>query len=224
MQQQTIKVVIRARPSTVPLETTMDKNSIQLDEENSSIIFMKDNNNNNKKGQNFEFKFSKVFNSKVNQTTVYNECNLINDVIEGINCCIITYGQTGSGKTYTMYGSGWEENSYNSSIVPINNNEEKIKTTNNVEVSGDNNNEVTCNSRDSPYLFMENNNNDNKISIDNNENNNNNNNNEYNSTNNINNESNNELLGIIPRSIADLFQILDEKTAQSNKFYYSVRK
>ncbi len=108
---QTIKVFVRTKPSTanVPpdaLSLNPEKNLLHVDEGNSLISFSRE-----RKGQ-AEFQFSKVFGQSVSQQNVYSACSTVvaQDVMEGVNCCIMAYGQTGSGKTYTMYGKGWEEN------------------------------------------------------------------------------------------------------------------
>lgn len=38
-------------------------------------------------------------------TIFYEVSDIIHEVMNGYNACILAYGQTGSGKTYTMEGS-----------------------------------------------------------------------------------------------------------------------
>jgi hypothetical protein len=106
-QAQTIQVLVRARPLPADHDESREEefSGITVDEDSSVVSFARD-----KKGQS-DFQFTKVFNSSAKQKIVFAMCNLVHDVIDGINCCVMAYGQTGSGKTYTMYGSGWEEGS-----------------------------------------------------------------------------------------------------------------
>ena len=102
---QTIQVLVRARPTgnDASVEDDGEGSGIRVDPDSSTISFARE-----RKGQT-EFQFTKVFDQAGDQSTVYGMCNVVHDVISGINCCVMAYGQTGSGKTYTMYGSGWEE-------------------------------------------------------------------------------------------------------------------
>lgn len=115
---QTIKVFVRSKPLSGNDTTTTDRNVLNIDEAGSIISFSRD-----RKGQ-AEFQFSKVFGPSVTQQFVYNECSnvVIQEVTEGVNCCIMAYGQTGSGKTYTMYGKGWDEPSVNTVTSSTSNN------------------------------------------------------------------------------------------------------
>jgi hypothetical protein len=92
---QTIKVFVRSKPLSGNDTTTTDRNVLNIDEAGSIISFSRD-----RKGQ-AEFQFSKVFGPSVSQQSVYNECSnvVIQEVTDGVNCCIMAYGQTGSGKS-----------------------------------------------------------------------------------------------------------------------------
>ena len=52
------------------------------------------------------FKFSRVYDQKTPQRTVYLEAvaPLVQRVVEGYQCTCFAYGPTGSGKTHTMEG------------------------------------------------------------------------------------------------------------------------
>jgi hypothetical protein len=100
MQSQTIKVVIRTKPST----TSSEQNVITVEEDSSVISIARGD----RKGQ-ADFTFHHVLGPRASQCKVYGVCNVVDEVIGGINCCVMAYGQTGSGKTYTMYGEGWED-------------------------------------------------------------------------------------------------------------------
>lgn len=124
MQQQAIEVLIRARPSasSTIIDSTafngssngsfsLDNNNsnsssrgIQLDEAQGKVLLNRLKN----KGQ-ADFTFTRVFGPESDQREIYAGCDFIQNVLQGINCCIMTYGQTNSGKTYTMYGKGWED-------------------------------------------------------------------------------------------------------------------
>lgn len=182
---QTIKVFVRARPMPPGEENNPDRNILNIDEQNSLISFSRE-----RKGQ-ADFQFSKVFGGESTQQNVYDECSsiVIQDVTEGINCCVMAYGQTGSGKTYTMYGKGWEDAAPNKSLnntirddVSVDENEIKE-----AETDGTNNGDVGLVA--------------NASSID-----------------------EDSHLGVIPRSIADLFKVLDEKAASQKNFDYSISK
>lgn len=85
---QTIQVLVRARPLDNSLATA--ESSISIENDNKIIV------ERDKKGQ-AEFQFTKVYDTNSSNNDVFNSCNVIDDVISGINCCIMAYGQTGSG-------------------------------------------------------------------------------------------------------------------------------
>jgi hypothetical protein len=92
-----------------------DEPFLIVDETDGSISLSRE-----KKGKNsfLDFKFSEVLGPESTQSALYSCCNLIDDVIDGVNCCIIAYGQTSTGKSYSMVGNGWDEdlNTTSSSI------------------------------------------------------------------------------------------------------------
>jgi len=66
----------------------------------------------NDKGKERTWEFDKVFDTKSDQSQVYNEVSpLVTSVMDGYNVCIFAYGQTGTGKTFTMMGDMEGENS-----------------------------------------------------------------------------------------------------------------
>lgn len=48
-----------------------------------------------------------VFGPTADQELIYEQAvrGIVEEVLEGFNCCIFAYGQTGTGKTYTMQGN-----------------------------------------------------------------------------------------------------------------------
>lgn len=182
---QTIKVFVRARPMPPGEENNPDRNILNIDDQNSVISFSRE-----RKGQ-ADFQFSKVFGGDSTQQNVYDECSsiVIQDVIEGINCCVMAYGQTGSGKTYTMYGKGWEDNLPSKSNANATIKDDASVDENEIKDS-EADGTIEVDAGIAPVSSVE--------------------------------EDSN--LGVIPRSIADLFKVLDEKAAASKNFDYSISK
>ena len=90
--ESSVKVIVRIRPvglSNSTTDLTQGNSGIAADEGTSSIIVDRD-----KKGQS-DFRFSGVIAPTSNQETLFQQCNLIDDVISGVNCCVMAYGQTG---------------------------------------------------------------------------------------------------------------------------------
>ena len=88
--ESNVRVIVRVRPDTNENENQGENKSfISIDSSNNSIIIDRD-----KKGQS-DFRFSGVMDQNASQEDVFNSCNLTEDVLNGINCCIIAYGQTG---------------------------------------------------------------------------------------------------------------------------------
>lgn len=234
MQPQTIQVLVRARPTFLGAENGPDEGFIKINEENSVISIIKD-----RKGQS-DFAFSKVFGPSVKQNIIYSNCDVVSDVINGINCCIMAYGQTGSGKTYTMYGNGWEDSSDNghaSDTISIGSNKQPRgrrtadsiknvvseldstllsvadKESNDVNVVTARSTQSGHNMRSPTPLSLR------RRAVT-----------AAATVNDIGEESivivddNDESLGIIPRAISDLFKVLEEKSASNDKFDYSVSK
>jgi len=192
--QQTIQVLIRARPANAEYDlesADVDGSSaIKVNPDTSVVSFTRE-----RKGQS-DFQFTKVFDQNSSQKQVYDMCNVANDVVGGINCCVMAYGQTGSGKTYTMYGSGWEETAVGAentrlSTARLDGNDMNRSTDSLVDLAGPKADESF--EGNNPAL---------EEVLDGEE----------------------ESLGIIPRAVADLFKILDEKALANPKFDYSVSK
>lgn len=102
-QEESMRVVVRMRP---PSEQEGEEaiNRPIVDKAGRKISIVRD-----RKGT-AEFSFSSVLDDTSTQAHLYDMCkDTINDVMDGINCCILTYGQTGSGKTYSMLGRGLED-------------------------------------------------------------------------------------------------------------------
>lgn len=100
---ESIRVAIRVRPY---MKNELGRgNIIFLDENNDNKIKVgKDNNY-------YEGVYDKIFGFYSRQLEVFEFIRpLIPDVLDGINCTVLTYGQTGSGKTFTMFGADWTHN------------------------------------------------------------------------------------------------------------------
>lgn len=57
--------------------------------------------------QGVQYKFDKVFTGATTQQEVYDEMgsSIIDQTLEGFNCCLMAYGMTSSGKSHSLYGS-----------------------------------------------------------------------------------------------------------------------
>ena len=179
---QTIQVLVRARPGNAEyeIEPDGDSNGIKVDPETSVVSFTRE-----RKGQS-DFQFTKVFDHTSSQRAIYDMCNISNDVVEGINCCVLAYGQTGSGKTYTMYGTGWEE----SADLRMSTARNDLNKSTEFGLDGpiaDTSFDCIQNAANPDFVDE-------------------------------------ESLGIVPRSVSDLFKVLEERAAANPKFDYSVSK
>lgn len=210
---QTIEVLVRVRPgssSSNAGEITSNANpnntnAVLVDEQAGKVCVPRLKN----KGQ-AEFTFTKVFSPAANQQMVYSGMgDIVPHVLQGINCCCLTYGQTNTGKTYTMYGEGWDE---------INNAKESTKALiaapngKLLDITkgrdGDDNESVSSLNRD-----YDSDDDGSVVTIGN--------------ANQPVQQHNIESLGIVPRCIADLFEVLDSKCKSATgktKFDYSVSK
>lgn len=89
-----IYVYVRARPM-LPKEA----------QEGRALTFPTPNTVGFASGRNHEHTYNVVWDERATQVTVFKELQrFVQDVLDGISCCIFAYGQTGSGKTYTLYG------------------------------------------------------------------------------------------------------------------------
>lgn len=89
-----IYVYVRARPM-LPKEA----------QEGRALTFPTPNTVGFASGRNHEHTYNVVWDERATQVTVFKELQrFVQDVLDGIACCIFAYGQTGSGKTYTLYG------------------------------------------------------------------------------------------------------------------------
>eukprot|EP01041_Mallomonas_annulata_P006511 gene6511-13150_t len=101
-----VKVVIRVRPESQLLDAITPENGghISINTSRNLISVAR-----GRKGVS-EFTFSGIRGPTASQEDLYSDCSfIVENVVQGINCCVMAYGQTGSGKTYSMLGEGWEE-------------------------------------------------------------------------------------------------------------------
>jgi hypothetical protein len=182
---QTIQVLVRARPAGADILADEDAegSGIRLDSETSTVSFARD-----RKSQS-DFQFTKVFDQSGDQRAIYTSCGVVNDVVEGINCCIMAYGQTGSGKTYTMYGSGWEEATAQLDASNKLNRSTELKPGEGIAKLDQDDISVNDPLDESSMVITD-----------------------------------DEGLGVIPRAVADLFRVLEEKAAENSKLDYSISK
>lgn len=96
----TFRVMVRARPSDSPLDANGAIDDVlSVSEERSTVRVSRD-----RKGVS-EFTFSDVLGVGSTQRDLYLRCSpAVDQVLDGVNCCIMVYGQTSSGKTYSMMG------------------------------------------------------------------------------------------------------------------------
>lgn len=105
MVKQTVKVVIRTRPTSDFSSKNFDINTAK-----GAITINKAKNPEdghvNNCAEKWKFDFEKILHN-ASQDEVYETTavDIINSVIDGYNGTILCYGQTGAGKTYTMTGS-----------------------------------------------------------------------------------------------------------------------
>lgn len=202
---QTVKVLVRARPGC---DGTSAEHDIRVDEASSTVTFPRD-----KKGQ-AQFAFSKVLGPDADQATVYAQCEVVRDVIDGYNCCVMAYGQTGSGKTHTMYGVGWEgTQALTATAADAGLSLGRSMTFPLVPSADDEANPalptVAPAARDSTLASTEESAGKDELSP-------------WNAPQTV---EESTLLGVVPRSISDLFVLLDERAGDnSKKFEYSIRK
>ena len=91
-----IYVYVRVRPALLPKEAAEAK----------ALVFPKPNTVAFASGRSHEHRYSTVWAEDATQETVFKELRrFVQDVLDGISCCVFAYGQTGSGKTYTLYGN-----------------------------------------------------------------------------------------------------------------------
>jgi hypothetical protein len=98
-----VHVLVRVRPCQAPESDNEKSSRLMVDEQTGTVALGRGN-----KGIS-EFTFSSVLGPTASQGELYHRCQSIigDDLLNGINCCIMAYGQTGSGKTYSMYGRGF---------------------------------------------------------------------------------------------------------------------
>lgn len=112
--KESLKVLVRIRPEQNN-GNSINNNEFVVHDAGNAISVTRD-----RKGtSDFTFTEGAVLGINTSQSSVFSHCNLISDVIEGIDCCIMAYGQTGSGKTHSMYGQGWEAAEPDSNLPEI---------------------------------------------------------------------------------------------------------
>jgi hypothetical protein len=107
--ESNVNVLIRVRPMTQNRPDTAATAALpvlSINEDTDTISLQRER---KLKGNNLDFKFNKVLGPDSSQEKLYNCCNLVSDVMDGINCCIIAYGCTSTGKSYAMIGGGLED-------------------------------------------------------------------------------------------------------------------
>ena len=112
MSDSNILVLVRVRPHQISIDeaagSAVNSPSLIVDEIANTISISREK---SKRGNVLDFKFDRVLGPSCQQESLYKSCNLVGDVLAGINCCIIAYGQTSTGKSHAMVGSGWDEDS-----------------------------------------------------------------------------------------------------------------
>jgi hypothetical protein len=107
--ESNVNVLIRVRPmaqNRPDTAATAGLPVLSINEDTDTISLQREK---KLKGNNLDFKFNKVLGPDSSQEKLYDCCNLVRDVMEGINCCIIAYGCTSTGKSYAMIGGGLDD-------------------------------------------------------------------------------------------------------------------
>ena len=92
-----VQVIVRLRPHNGADEDIEQQVTVSVNETSGSVSLLRE-----KKKSTADYKFTAALGADAKQSNVYQAANLVNDVLQGINCCVMAYGCTGSGKTYTM--------------------------------------------------------------------------------------------------------------------------
>lgn len=105
MSQESVKVVIRARPLSSSEISRGNTNIVSVDQELNQISIL------DSKSVPKTFAFDGIYNENYTQQQIYDETAfpLVESVLEGYNGTIFAYGQTGCGKTFTMVGVPGDE-------------------------------------------------------------------------------------------------------------------
>ncbi len=95
-------MLVRVRPSP---DGGASSPCLSLQPEKQQVSVSRD-----KKGtSDFAFSQGAILGPATGQEEVFSHCNVVDDVVNGLNCCVMAYGQTSSGKTHTMYGHSWDD-------------------------------------------------------------------------------------------------------------------
>ena len=175
--ESTLKVLVRVRPLPVSQSGQSSSSGVPcltLGSEAQSISLARQDKKGAKKSD-FVFSSGAVLGPDAEQHGVFEHCNVVGDVLEGVDCCIMAYGQTGSGKTHSMYGRGWEGEVQRDELGNTLNSSSTISMVPEKEV---------------PALLEG--------------------------------EGSEEQLGVVPRSVTELFANLEEKASQIEGYDFNV--
>ncbi len=99
-EKSNIQVSVRVRPLS---RREIEKDSTVVTSVSNGTISV----DNLRGGELQSFTFDHAYDMDSTQVQIYEDIgfSIVQNAIEGYNCCIISYGQTGSGKSHTMMGS-----------------------------------------------------------------------------------------------------------------------
>lgn len=110
MQTSSIKVAIRIRPmNNREINVVEPGKSHSSESADRKVVAARDNDvvvYDSRIDDIRQFSFDYVYDQKSRQEEIFEQIgmSIVNNAIQGYNCCIFAYGSTGSGKTYTMLG------------------------------------------------------------------------------------------------------------------------
>lgn len=99
-----VQVLLRCRPYTTE-ETKSKQPQVVKCSDHTREVCVWQNASNRQISKTYAF--DRVFGPDAGQSAIYQQAitGIVEEVLEGFNCCIFAYGQTGTGKTYTMQGN-----------------------------------------------------------------------------------------------------------------------
>lgn len=105
---ETLRVIVRVRPSTGEEDATGDTGAVSVDENRVRISVPARSKSGEPKT--FECAYDCALRAEATQDDVFARvAESVDAICMGINATIFAYGQTGTGKTYTMLGAGLED-------------------------------------------------------------------------------------------------------------------